>query len=408
MKNYVIIGGGVASVGCIEGIRSIDKTGKIILISGENKPVYCRPLISYYLQGKTDFKKMQYRPDSFYKENNCEIVYGKADKIDPDNKIVAVGKEKIKYDKLCIATGSSPFVPPFKGLETVKNKFSFMTEEDALALENAILPSSRVLIVGAGLIGLKCAEGLSGRVSSIIVCDLATRVLSSILDDECALFMQKKLEENGISFMLGDSVNAFNGNVATMSSGKTIEFDVLVLAVGVRPNIALVKDVGCNTDRGIIVDTAMKTSLENVYAIGDCAQGYDASIKANRILAIWPNAVMQGNCAGINMAGGSTIYDYGIPMNAIGFFGLHALTAGSYTGEMYEEKTDKSIKRLFIKDGCLVGFMLIGEIARAGIYTSFIREKTPLDSVNTQLLKISPTLSVFDVKNRRKKLGGMV
>ena len=103
---------------------------------------------------------MQYRPDSFYKENNCEIVYGKADKIDPDNKIVAVGKEKIKYDKLCIATGSSPFVPPFKGLETVKNKFSFMTEEDALALENAILPSSRVLIVGAGLIGLKCAEGL--------------------------------------------------------------------------------------------------------------------------------------------------------------------------------------------------------------------------------------------------------
>ena len=99
MKNYVIIGGGVASVGCIEGIRSIDKTGKIILISGENKPVYCRPLISYYLQGKTDFKKMQYRPDSFYKENNCEIVYGKADKIDPDNKIVAVGKEKIKYNK---------------------------------------------------------------------------------------------------------------------------------------------------------------------------------------------------------------------------------------------------------------------------------------------------------------------
>lgn len=408
MKNYVIIGGGVASVGCIEGIRGMDKTNKITLIVGENRPVYCRPLISYYLQGKTDFEKMKYRPDLFYEENNCELVYGKAEKIDTENKTVIVNKRNIKYDELCIATGSSPFVPSFKGLESVKNKFGFMTEEDALALENAISPSSRILIIGAGLIGLKCAEGLSGRVASITVCDLATRVLSSILDDECALMMQKRLEEHGIRFMLGDSASSFDGNVATMNSGRKVEFDVLVLAVGVRPNISLVKEAGGETDRGIITDTTMKTSLNNVFAVGDCAQGYDASAKSNRILAIWPNAFMQGNCAGINMAGGSSVYDCGIPMNAIGFFGLHAITAGSYIGEMYEEKTDTSIKRLFISDGFLVGFMLIGEISRAGIYTSLIREKTPLESVNLELLKKFPTLGAFDIKNRRKKLGGMV
>ena len=134
MKNYVIVGGGVASVACIEGIKSVDKNGKIYLVSGEKKPTYCRPLISYYLQGLTDFEKMKYRPDGFYKEQNCELVFGKAESIDKDKKTVKVGDKEINYDKLLIATGSTPFVPPFSGLETVDKKFSFMTEDDAIAI----------------------------------------------------------------------------------------------------------------------------------------------------------------------------------------------------------------------------------------------------------------------------------
>ena len=293
MKQYVIIGGGVASVGCIEGIRSVDQDGKIILINGEGRPVYCRPLISYYLQGKTDFERMKYRPDEFYPQNNCEVVNGKAVKIDTENRAVVLESgESVPYDALCVAAGSSPFVPRFEGLDTVGQKFSFMTEEDALALEQAVTQDSRVLIVGAGLIGLKCAEGLAGRVGSIAVCDLATRVLSSILDDPCAALMQSKLEEHGITFLLGDSAQRFDGNVAYMNSGKEVPFDVLVLAVGVRPNVSLITDAGGQTDRGIVIDTAMKTSLDNVYAAGDCAQGYDASIGQNRILVILPSAYM--------------------------------------------------------------------------------------------------------------------
>ncbi len=408
MKKYVIIGGGVASVGCIEGIRSVDKKGKITLICGENRPVYCRPLISYYLEGKTDFEKMKYRPDTFYGENGCKLVYGKVTGIDKETKTVTVGKKQIPYDELLIATGSSPFVPKMNGLETVKNKFTFMTEDDAVAIEKAITPESRVLIVGAGLIGLKCAEGLAGRVSRIKVCDLASRVLSSILDDTCAKMMQNKLEAAGIKFMLGDSVASFNGNVAKMSSGKTVEFDVLILAVGVRANLSLIKDIGGETDRGIVIDDSMRTSIPNIYAAGDCAEGYDMSSGGKRVLAIWVNAYLQGNCAGKNMAGSPTVFDRGVPMNAIGFFGLHALTAGSYDGEMYEEKTETTLKRLFVKDDRLVGFMLIGATDRAGIYTSLIREKTPLSSVDFDLLRISPCLSAFGGEFRRKKLGGVV
>ena len=408
MKNYVIIGGGVASVACIEGIRSTDKSGKIYLISGEGKPTYCRPLISYYLQGITDFNKMKYRTDEFYTENGVELVYSKAEKIDAENKTVKVGDKTIKYDGLCVATGSSPFVPPFNGLDTVKNKTAFMTEDDALYIEKNITPDAKVLIIGAGLIGLKCAEGLVGKVAQITVSDLATRVLSSILDDECARYMQNVLEKQGVSFMLGDSVSSFDKNTATFNSGKKVDFDLLILAVGVRANVSLVKEAGGEVNRGIIVNDKMQTSLKNIYSAGDCAEGYDNSINAKRVLAILPSAYSQGFTAGVNMAGGDKTLNDEFPLNAIGFFGLHALTAGAYTGETYQEKTENGIKRLFFDGDKLIGFILIGDIKGAGIYTSLIKNKTVLTENMKESLKKSPSLAIFGSNTRSQKLGGVV
>ena len=415
MAEYIIIGNGIASVGCIEGIRSIDKTSKITVIAEEKHPTYCRPLISYYLEGKTTLEKMIYRSEEFYKENKVKVLYGKkAVKIDNDTKTLLLdnGKE-LAYTSLCVSCGSSPFVPPLQNLDKVQNKFSFMTLDDTLALEKAIKPESRVLIIGAGLIGLKCAEGISRRVKSITVCDLAERVLSSILDDECGALMQKKLEENGINFLLGNTVIDFSENTAKMKNGESVDFDILVLAVGVRANTSLVKDAGGEVNRGILVDKKMRTSLENVYSAGDCTEGMDISFGKNRVLAILPNAYMQGYCAGANMGGKESIFDNAIPMNSIGFFGLHAITAGSYFskdegGEMYEEKSEGGIKRLFTKDGFLTGFILIGNVERAGIYTSLIRNKVPLDTIDFEILKKNPSLFAFSQNNRGKMLGGVV
>ena len=415
MKRYVIIGNGVAATGCIEGIRSVDTDGKITVISEEGHPVYCRPLISYYLEGKTDLERMNYRPADFYEKNGCDMLYGKkATKIDNEAKLVMLDDgSRLPFDSVCIATGSSPFVPPFGGLDTVEKKFSFMTLDDTLALEGAIDKDSRVLIIGAGLIGLKCAEGIHGRVKSITVCDLADRILSSILDSECAAIVQKCLEENGIKFRLSDTAVGFDHGTAFMKSGREIGFDVLVLAVGVRANISLAKDIGAEVGRGIVVSERMETTVPSVFAAGDCTEGEDISCKKRRVLAILPNAFMQGRCAGVNMAGGDAKFDKAIPMNSIGFFGLHTMTAGSYYttdegGECYEEKSDGKLKRLYTKDGCLTGFMLIGETERAGIYTSLIRERVPLDTLNFELLKKIPTSAAFLTENRRKIFGGVV
>ena len=413
MKQYVIIGNGVAATGCVEGIRSADPEGKITVISGENRPVYCRPLISYYLEGKATPEKMNYRNPDFAEKMHCAYLYGKqAVQLDAKTVVLDDGTT-LPYDAVCIAAGSVPFVPPFAGLDTVEKQFSFMTMDDALALDAAVTKDSRVLIVGAGLIGLKCAEGLHGRVASLTVCDLADRVLSSILDAQSAAVMQQHLEDNGIHLLLGDTVSRFEKNVAFMRSGAQAEFDVLVLAVGVKANTALARQAGAEVNRGILVNEKMETTVPGIYAAGDCTEGMDASLGQRRVLAILPNAYLQGRCAGINMAGGNAVHDKAIPMNSLGLLGLHAMTAGTAFsetegGSMVEEKSEAGWKRFFLKDGYLTGFMLLGDVDRAGIYTALIREKTPLDSIDFAELKKSPTLAAMPKENRRKKLGGVV
>jgi NAD(P)H-nitrite reductase large subunit len=379
------------------------------VISKEAHPAYFRPLISYYLEGRSKEDNIYCRPEDFYQDHHVETVLGEAVAIDANNKIVALNSgEMIPYDKLCICSGSSPFVPPMAGLDSVDKKFTFLTIDDAFSIEQAVDKSSRVLIVGAGLIGLKCAEGLRDRVKQVTVCDLAPRVLSSILDDECASIVQKHLESCGIRFTLSNTAERFEGNAAYMKDGSVIEFDALVLALGVRANIGFFRDAGGECNRAILVNNRMETSVEGIYAAGDCAEGMDASSGQQRVLAIWPNAYMQGYTAGQNMAGSHAAFDKAIPMNSIGFFGLHAMTAGSYEGDMYEEKTETSIKRLFTKDDLLKGFILIGCKERAGIYTSMIREKTPVSSVNFELLKKTASTTAFSPDIRRKKFGGVV
>lgn len=152
----------------------------------------------------------------------------------------------------------------------------------------------------------------------------------------------------------------------------------------------------------------METTLTDIYAAGDCTEGNDVSSGTKRVLALLPNAYMQGYAAGVNMGGGSMAFGNAVPMNSIGFFGLHAMTAGSYNGELDEERSENGIKRFYIKDDRLKGFILIGDTQRAGIYTSLVRERTPLSSLDFDLLKKTAAYTAFSPEKRRKKFGGVV
>ena len=405
---YVIIGNSAAGIGAAEGIRQADKQGEIIIVADEPHHTYSRPLISYLLLGKVTEEKIKYRNDGFYAENNIRLIHASVTEIDTHTKRVILSDGNgISFDKLLVAAGSSAFVPPFDGIDTVVAKYTFMSLDDARKLDEAVGENKRVLIIGAGLIGLKCAEGILGRSAHITVLDLAPRILSSILDDDGARIVQEHLERKGIEFRLSESVKRFDGNRAITENGEEIDFDILVLAVGVRPNTALLKGIA-KIDRGILINEKSETSAPDIYAAGDCTQTYDVSSGQNRIMALLPNAYMQGECAGINMAGGEKSFDKAIPMNAVGFLGLHIITAGNYTGDVYAEDDSGNYKRLFYNDNRLNGYILIGNVEKAGIYTGLIRERTPLDTIDFALICERPGLMAFTKEDREIKLGGEV
>ncbi len=401
---YVIIGNSTAATFAIEGIRAIDRAGSITVISDETRPAYGRPLISYYLYGRIKLENTAYRSASFYTDNGVTLKYGvRAEKIDPKKKTVALSDgSAIGYDKLLVATGSSPLVPPADGLDAVKYH-TFMTMDAAFALEKELSPEKRVLVVGAGLIGLKCVEGILDRVGSVTVVDLAARILPSILDEEGSAIVQERLEARGVNFVLGDCAVRYAPGLATLRSGKEVPFDILVIAAGVRPNVSLVREAGGEVNRGIVVNDRQETTIPDVYAAGDNCESYDICSGTRRILALLPNAAFQGETAGRNMAGGDAAFDKAAPFNALGLFDTHIATAGVYEGEAYTDLSE-GYKKLFVKDNKLVGFILIDCIGRAGIYTSLIREQTPLTTVDFELLKKNPALMAFARGTREEYL----
>ncbi|MDR2360549.1 MAG: FAD-dependent oxidoreductase [Oscillospiraceae bacterium] len=424
-KKFVIIGNSAAAVGAVESLRAIDsdaESWEIVLISDEPHHTYGRPLISYLLFGKTDEERMKFRPDDFYSANKITTMLGcTVTKIDASAKTVSWSKDsysgELKYDKLLAAIGSVPFIPPMDGIDTVPLKTPFMKLDDAKLLQERVDADTRVFIVGAGLIGLKCAEGISKLTKHITVCDLASRILPSILEAEPAEIMRNWIEGNGVRFMLGDTVSEFKGKTAVMKSGERVEFDVLVLAVGVRPNVALIKDAGGEVNRGIVTDQFCRTSLKDVYAAGDCSESYDITSGQTKILALLPNAYAQGYVVGRHVAGlEDKPYDSAIPLNAIGFWGKHILSAGSYVGEKYEVfGKDGSYRLICREDGLLKGFILIGgndvhdhsAFDRAGIYTNLIKDRIPLDTLNFEEIKDRASLKGFTAEARKRKLGGV-
>ena len=406
--NYVIIGNSAAAIGTVSGIREFDSSGKITVISDEKYHTYSRPLISYWLQGKVSDKNIYYRPKDFYEKNGVETVLGKkVTKIDAANKAVVLEDGlSVPYDKLMVATGSKPFVPPMNGLDKV-HYHTFMSYDSVKAIRSEAKEGMKVLIIGAGLIGLKAAEALSAYHAKITVVDMADRILPSILDVGAGQKMQKHIEEQGVKFILGTSAEEFTERSAKLKNGSTVDFDMLIIAVGVRPNTELIADAGGKVDRGIITDMTQKTTLDDIYAAGDCTVSYDASSDTEKILALLPNAYMQGEVAGRNMAGREFHYVNAIPMNAIGFFGLHIITAGSYDGEEYVEETENTYKKLVFRENQLKGFILMGDVKRAGIYTSMIKERIELGEVDADMLKDKPQMMMFGKKRRLEKLGGI-
>lgn len=413
--SYVIIGNSVAAVGAIEAIRKVDKEIRITVISDEPYSVYSRPLISEYLAGQLDEDEMDYRELDFYEKNGVTTMFGKkVAAIDSTKKSVKLDDgEEVAYSKLLIATGGTPFIPPMKGLDKDKI-FTFIKLDDAKKIDVLVPELKHVVVIGAGLIGLKAAESLHHRNTKVTVVELANRVMATVLDVDAGRIVQDALKGAGINIITENTVDEILGdkeaNGVKLKDGQVIDCDAVIVAIGVVPNAAFAKESGVEVNRGIVTDNHMKTNLTDVYAAGDVTEGPDYLNGGNRVIPIWPNAYIQGKIAGFNMAGVPREFIGGLALNSIELFGVPVVTVGlsnidSDDLEILTKIDGGNYRKIVLRGSTVVGAVFVGRIDRAGIVTGLIRDQIDISAMRDRLLADDFGYIDFPVELRKERLG---
>jgi NAD(P)H-nitrite reductase large subunit len=418
MRNFVIIGNSAAGLSCAEAIRQEDKQSKIMVVSDEDYPAYCRCLISYYLAGELGEDKLIYRADSFYRENQIQLFLNKkVIAVEPKkNCIKFEDKTRMNYDILLIATGSSPKMPQILGIKK-RGVLGFRTIKDAKDINSLAAVSSVACILGGGLIGLKVAYALKKRNVEVKVIVRSKQILSQMLDFQAAGFIQKRLEQEGIEIIFGQEVSEIIGNgqvrAVKLSSGKVIGCSLVVVAKGVCPNTQLLKDASVNMERAIMVDSHLRTNILNIYAAGDVCQSYDLVLQRPLVNALWPMAVEQGRIAGLNMSGKIAAYEGSLGLNSIEFFGLPVISLGmyriakeaGYEELIYKDPNGDTYKKLVFKDKYLIGAVLVGDIKQSGLFLRMIKEKTDISPIKHRLLSNNFSYAdIVDLVKEKEKI----
>ncbi len=398
---YVIIGNSYAAVFAVESLRKTDKSGEITIISKEPYHVYARAAIHEYMDGTIGDAQMYYRDKDFYEKHRVTTIFGRTvTGVEPEkNRVVLDNKQKIDFDKLMISSGGVPIVPPiedFKGVGT----FTFTTWDDAKVLKDWVKKQKmpQAVVIGGGLIGLQCAEGLKHMGVDVTVVELADYVLVKALDSITAQRVQQWLTHNGLKVITGNtvvSINRAKGRITgvKLKNGEKVKCNTVVLSIGVRPNTSLVEGSGIKVNRGIMVDNSMQTNVEGIFSGGDVAEAEDFLRKKGEVMPIIPVATMQGKIAGFNMAGEKRTYPGGLLQNAFQFFGKSVVSIGNVISIDHNDGFEEIIKdegdvykKAVLQDGKLVGVLSMNYIARIGIYNSIIRSRMDVTGIKDKLL----------------------
>ena len=406
MAKYVILGASAAGIGAVEAIREADPVGTLTVITDEACSHYSRPTISDFVSGKADLKKVDCRNEDFWKENNVEAILGKkATAINFDEKIVQLeGGEKIPYEKLLIATGGKPFVPKMEGSDK-DGVFTFTTLKDAqiLATKISSINAKSAVVIGAGLIGISVTEALVKRGLKVTMVELQDKILSLLLDPKGSDIVEMVVRKAGVNIITGQSVQKIIGKPdndsavggVILTKGDQVPCDIVVVAIGVVPRVELVAGTAVKTNRGIVVDSMMQTSVPDVYASGDVAEAYDFVLNQNRLLPLWPLAVLEGQVAGCNMAGKKSTYAGGTNMSSLKYFGIPVVSVGLANPKddptlevLVKSDPERNVyKKLVLKNNVIIGMTLVNSVERAGILFYLMKNAVNVKKLKQQLLE---------------------
>jgi len=396
---YVIIGNGIAGVSAAEAIRQLDPHGPIVMIGDETETPYCRPMISMVLEGAITADRLPIRADNFYEQMGIEPVLGRrVEAVDVTGKTVRLGRDRrISYDKLLIATGADPRPIQADGLD-LKNIFYMRTQAQIRQMLQVLPDARRALVLGGGLVGFKAAYALLRRGVKVTMLIRSGYPLSMQADETAGRMILQELRRKGLDVRVGIEAVAFEGNSAVrdahLSDGAWIPCDMVIIGKGVLPALSFVPRDIIEVDLGIVVDPRMRTSASDVFAAGDVAEGVDIARQTRWVNAIWPEAVIQGRIAGMNMAGRRVSGKGSLGRNVIRIFNLDILTGGVVTPpendgfEVFQtvDPRKNAYRKLVFQGDRLAGVVLVNDIEQGGVFLSVMSSETPVTVPKQRLL----------------------
>lgn len=396
---YLILGNGPAAVNAIRAVRLRDHQGDIRLITAEEKTPYSPCLLADLLAGRVSRKHLDFVEPDFFDQHKVEVIAGEtAVTLNPEERQVFTDQgTQFSYDRLLIAIGAEPATPHVSGVN-LSGVFQLKTLSDVEKMLQSTDAVRTAVVIGAGLVGLETAQALREQGKTVIVVEMEDRVLPQMVDQELAQPVKKQLEANGVQIVLNAQLEAIQGQSTVESVvvfGQTYPCELVVLATGIRPRIAMAQKAGLNTNRGLLVDRGFRASDPLIFAAGDVVETADI-FGHQAVLANWPNATAGGAIAGANMAG-DNIQSPGIEnLNVVHVFGLPVCSLGKTTGqETVSMQMNGRWKKYFLDENRLVGLQWVGTVENVGVISSLIKTRRDIRPYLSTLLRDNISYSRF-------------
>ena len=412
----VIVGGGAGGISTASNIRKLDEECEIIVLTRDNKIAYSPCAIPYVLSGTIkSFDDIIMRTPEDYKAKGIDIIT-EVEVTAVDNKaktVTYVGNSKetkIKYDKLVLATGGKPFVPPMEGAD-LEGVYQIRNIDDGIRVQEAMKDAKTAIVTGAGLIGIEIAFALMRQGINVTLSEMMPQIVPKSLDKDMADILVSYLESEGINVVLGKPITKLIGDgkveKACFDDEEIIDADMVILATGVRAELDLARMAGCEIGRwAILVNDRMETSVDDIYAVGDCVESKDLILGSNTISQLGTTAVRESKTLArticnkkskFNPVLNSMVSKVGkLEFGAVGYTTtfaqqnrirpvvqkVEALTRARY----YPNAKPMDIKVICDGNGTIIGCQIIAEERVA-------------ERIDTMTLAITEGLTCFDLSN---------
>ena len=379
---YVILGNGAAGFHAAKAIRERDKTGTVVMISDEPWQSYNRPMLTKSIMSGLTAEQIEIEPKAWYEEQNIYQILGrKVQKIDVEgHKVLLDDGNSYHYTKLIYALGSECFIPPISGTDKA-GVYAIRRLSDTEKVAARLETAKHAAVIGGGVLGLEAAWELRKAGCQVTVLEMAPVLMGRQLDAAAGQMLREISEAQGIEIRTGVQIEAIEGGAEAegvkLSDGAVIPAELVVISAGVRANAALAKDAGIDTDRAVIVNERMETSLPDIYACGDCAQHEGVN------LGIWPQAVEEGTVAGAQAAGDKDAV-YKPVSAALSFNGMNtSLFAAGDNGKQpeliyktveFRDPARKQYQKYYFRNNRLCGVILLGDTSRMAEMTEALEK----------------------------------